>query len=55
MGLLSPDFKARFPSLSSLYGDLSDDLHRAIGSSDLFDSAKADIIKHFKARRLFNL
>lgn len=55
MGLLSPDFKARFPSLSSLYGDLSDDLHRAIGSSDLFDSAKADIIKHFEARRVFDL
>ncbi|MCK4392247.1 hypothetical protein KAX17_05025 [Candidatus Bipolaricaulota bacterium] len=55
MGLLPPDFKARFPSLSSLYGDLSDDLHRAIGSSVLFESAKADIIKHFEARRVFNL
>jgi len=55
MGLLPPDFKARFPSLSSLYSDLSDDLHRAIGSPGLFDSAKADIIKHFEARRLFNL
>ena len=55
MGLLPPDFKARFPSLSSLYGDLSDDLHRAIGSSVLFESAKTDIIKHSEARRVFNL
>jgi len=55
MGLLPPGFKARFPSLSSLYGDLSDDLHRAIGSSDLFESVEADIIKHFEARRVFDL
>lgn len=55
MDLLPPDFKARFPSLSSLYGNLSDDLHRAIGSSDLFESAEADIIKHFEARRVFDL
>jgi len=55
MDLLPLDFKGRFPSLRTQYGDLSDDIHRAIGSTDLFDSAKFAIIEHFKARQLFKL
>jgi len=55
MDLLPPDFKGRFLSLRAQYSDLSDDIHCAIGSADLFDSAKSVITEHFKARRLFKL
>ena len=30
------DFKTKFPSLRALYGDLSTDIHQAIGSEELF-------------------
>jgi len=52
---LPSDFKDRFASLRAEYSDLSDDIHRAIGSTDLFDSAKLLIIEHFEARKLFKL
>jgi hypothetical protein len=55
MGTLPDDFKARFPSLRVLYGDLSTDIHTATGSSDLFEKASKQIDEHFEARRLFKL
>ncbi|MEO6192315.1 MAG: hypothetical protein ABIS20_04850 [Thermoanaerobaculia bacterium] len=55
MESLPGDFKARFPSLRALYGDLSIDIHRAQGSPELFERAKVIIVEHFDARRLFRL
>jgi len=55
LDLLPSDFKDRFPSLRSQYSNLSDDIHGAIGSTDLFDSAKLLIIEHFEARKLLKL
>jgi len=55
MRTLPEDFKARFPSLPSLYAELSADMHAALGDKDLFEKARAAIVKHFKARRLFEL
>ena len=55
MRTLPEDFKARFPSLPSLYADLSADMHAALGDKDLFEKACAAITKHFAARRLFEL
>jgi len=55
MDLLPQDFKARFSSLRDLYGKLSDDMHRALGSVELFDEAIRGIVEHLEARRLFKL
>jgi len=55
MNSLPADFKDRFPSLRDVYGRLSDDLHRAAGSIDLFDEALKSIVEHFAARCLFKL
>lgn len=55
METLPADFKDRFPSMRSLYGDLSEDLHAATGSPELFEKARSDIVEHFEARRLFKL
>jgi hypothetical protein len=55
METLPNDFKARFASLRELYGKLSDDIHEAIGSPELFESARADLIRHFEARRVYQL
>jgi hypothetical protein len=55
MALLPDDFKARFPSMKALYGDLSADIHLAAGSSDLFERARAEIVRHFEARKVFEL
>jgi hypothetical protein len=55
MGTLPGDFKDRFPSMRSLYGDLSVDLHAATGSAELFDRAKTEIAEHFETRRVFKL
>ena len=52
---LPDDFKQRFPSLKSLYDKLSEDIHGAIASEDVFLQAKDDIEKHFKAKELFEL
>ena len=52
---LPPDFTQRFPSLRDIYGRLSDDLHAAAGSSDLFDTVLGEIERHFEARRLYEL
>jgi hypothetical protein len=42
MAALPEDFKSRFPSLRTLYSDISVDLHNATGSIELFDTARAD-------------
>jgi hypothetical protein len=55
MGMLPDNFKDRFPSMRSLYDDISADLHDGVGSSDLFDSALDKITEHFDARRLYKL
>lgn len=55
MVTLPEDFKGRFPSLRTLYGDLSADIHTAQGSAELFDRGTREIIEHFEARRLFKV
>lgn len=55
MDSLPPDFKSRFKSLRELYGELSEDIHQATGSPELFESAASTIVEHFEARRLFKL
>lgn len=54
-GILPADFKARFPSLSEIYEDLSNALHSAKADADLFQQSHAQIVKHFDARRLFGM
>ena len=54
-GTLPTDFKARFPSLSEIYEDLSNALHSAKADADLFQQSHAQIVKHFDARRLFDI
>jgi hypothetical protein len=55
METLPGDFKGRFESMRALYGDLSADMHGAIGSAELFARADSEIVKHFEARKLFGL
>lgn len=52
---LPEDFKQRFPSLQAIYDKLSNDLHLASASEDVFIQSKAEIMKHFKARELYAL
>ncbi len=52
---LPEDFKSRFPSLEHLYSELSNSIHAADASQELFDKTVLDIERHFEARRLFNL
>lgn len=52
---LPEDFKNRFPSLSRIYDCLSEDIHGAVGSPDLFNQSKEEIEQHFDARRLFRI
>ena len=55
MAALPDDFKNRFPSMRTLYGELSVDIHTATGSVELFEKARAQIIQRFDARRMFGL
>jgi hypothetical protein len=48
-------FRSTFPSLPDLYMKLSIALHSADVSSDLFNIARAEIERHFDARRIFEL
>lgn len=52
---LPSDFNARFPSLRTIYSDLSNALHAANASHELFEKSLASIEEHFDARRLFKL
>ena len=55
MTTLPDDFKARFPSLRQIYEKISLDIHKATGSSELYDAMLADFVEHFEARRLFKI
>jgi hypothetical protein len=55
LSTLPDDFKNRFPSLRTLYSELSFDIHTATGSAELFEKACNQIVEHFEARRLFKL
>jgi hypothetical protein len=52
---LPTDFRDRFPSLADIYGRLSSSIHLASVHAGDFDKAAAEIVRHFEARRLFNL
>jgi hypothetical protein len=52
---LPKDFKERFPSLKDIYGRLSEAMHAANDDAAVFEDCSAKIIKHFKARKLFEL
>lgn len=55
MSALPDDFRGRFASMRALYGDLSVDIHGAVGSASLFERAMQEIVEHFDARKLFRL
>jgi hypothetical protein len=55
MTSLPEDFKRRFSSMRELYGELSNDIHGAIGSAELFESSILKIGEHFEARRLYKI
>lgn len=55
MESLPDNFNRQFKSMREIYGKLSEDIHKAVGSSELFEEAKEVIIEHFEARRLFKL
>jgi hypothetical protein len=55
MARLPNDFKQRFPSLKKIYSDLSSAIHKAESDDALFTEVQDEIIKHFEARRLFEL
>ena len=52
---LPEGFRSTIPTLRDQYGKLSTDIHSATGSSELFESSQADVIRHFEARRLWEL
>jgi len=52
---LPDDFKARFPSLKDVYSQLSAAMHDARADAQLFEGSSAGIVKHFEARKLFEL
>lgn len=52
---LPHDFKSRFPSLTDVYDKLSAAIHSADENAALFDESCAKIVKHFDARRLYEI
>jgi len=52
---LPDDFKSRFPSLKDIYSQLSAAMHAADRNAPLFEECSADVVKHFQARKLFEL
>jgi hypothetical protein len=52
---LPDDFKNRFPSLPEVYGKLSAAMHEARADATLFEECCASTVKHFDARRIFEL
>jgi hypothetical protein len=52
---LPDDFKARFPSLKDVYSQLSAAMHEARPDAQVFANSNARIVKHFEARKLFEL
>ncbi len=52
---LPDDFKQRFPSLKSIYDQLSEDIHAADETPEIFETAKQKIVEHFDAKRVFKI
>jgi hypothetical protein len=52
---LPEGFRSTIPTLRDQYGKLSTDIHSATGSSELFETSQAEVIRHFEARRLWEL
>jgi hypothetical protein len=52
---LPEGFRSTIPTLRDQYGKLSTDIHSATCSSELFETSQADVIRHFEARRLWEL
>ena len=50
---LVPEVRETYPSLSSIYRELSNDIHGGTGSVDLFEKARQDIEFHFEGKSLF--
>jgi hypothetical protein len=55
LATLPDDFKSRFPSLKDIYGKLSEAIHKADANDKLFESQQAEIDRHFKALKLYEL
>ncbi len=55
MDSLPNDFTDRFPSLKDVYGKLSNAVHCANESADLFHESREKIERHFDARRVFEM
>lgn len=52
---LPPAFKSRFPSLSDIYGRLSEAMHEANADVALFEECCGKVVEHFEARKVFKL
>ncbi|NDZ11457.1 hypothetical protein C7T35_23950 [Variovorax sp. WS11] len=52
---LPVDFKGRFPSLRTMYGELSEAIHSAYADTALFQATAQAITEHFEARKLYKL
>lgn len=55
MNSLPDDFKARFPSVRDIYGELSAAIHLADASEALYQKTMSAIDQHFTARVIFKL
>lgn len=53
MAALHANVREQFPSLRDIYGELSVDIHSAIGSTDLFERTVDKLGLHFRARQLY--
>lgn len=53
-GALPEDFRKRFPSLKSVYGELTAAVHEANAEESIYLTKKDDIEMHFRARPLYN-
>lgn len=49
------DFRTRFPSISSIYSELSGAIHRANADDALYTEMQSSLSDHFEARKLFKL
>ncbi len=52
---LPTDFKGRFPSLSKVYSNLSEAIHKASPDEQIFTKSLSEINEHFDGKRLFKL
>lgn len=52
---LPSDFRDRFPSLRSIYGELSEAIHQAKPDEQLFRNMVVALNEHFEARKVFKL